>query len=193
MLTFRSTVATMALLASLGIANAQVAQPQDKDTHHPDAAAPTAAAPAAPSGAMGMDKMMGGNMEQMMPMMRMMMRSMMGGTDVPGMPGLRHIEGQIAFYRAELHIADAQAAQWDAFADALRAGAKRLQDVYMAVQQGNALPSAPDQLGGRRQLLTAELEILQTTEPAARTLYAALSAEQKKAADELMADHLRRM
>ena len=45
-----------------------------------------------------------------------------------GIAGLRHIEGQIAFYKAELHITDAQTAQWNAFADTLRSGAKQLQD-----------------------------------------------------------------
>lgn len=150
-----------------------------------------------------MDKLMGGNMDQMRPMMQQLMRNMMmGGSGMPamgrmgplaGMAGLRHIEGQIAFYKAELQITDAQAPQWNAFADALRASAKRLQDSYKAALSGDGLPSAPDQLVGRRQLLTAELESPQTTEPAARALYAVLSADQQKAADELMADHLRRM
>jgi LTXXQ motif family protein len=190
MLTFRSTVAAMALLASLGLAHAQTTQPA-QDPHHPDATTPAAPAPAAPSGAMGMDKMMGDNMEQMM---RSMMATGMGPMGpAAGMAGLRHIEGQIAFYKAELHITDAQASQWNAFADALRAGGKQLQAAYKGMLQGNALPSAPEQLVGRRQLLTTELETLQTIEPAARALYAAFSAEQKKAADELMADHLRRM
>ena len=58
---------------------------------------------------------------------------------------------------------------------------------------GDGLPSVTDQLAKRRQLLAAELDSLQSIEPAARTLYDALSPDQKKHADEMMADHLRRM
>lgn len=151
--------------------------------------------------------MMGGDMERMMPVMMQMMQTCMtgGGMTGIGMPemgppmargttGLRHVEGQLAFYQAELHITDAQTVQWNAFADAIRTNAKRLQEAYRAIAQPRAgLPSLPDQLARRRQLLTAELDSLQSTEPAGHALYAALSAEQKKAADELMADHLRRM
>jgi len=74
----------------------------------------------------------------MMPMMMQMMQGRMMGAGMPdmGLPmargamALQHIEGQVAFYKAELRIMDAQAAQWVAFADTLRANAKRLQDAY---------------------------------------------------------------
>lgn len=200
MFKIRSAFAAMALFAGLAAAHAQTTQ-QDHDAHHPDAPAATATpSPQAPPGmGMSMDKMMGGNMEQMM---RAMMRRMMSGEGMPdmapmgphtGIAGLRHIEGQIAFYKAELHITDAQTAQWNAFADTLRSGAKQLQTAYLAMTPGDGLPSVTDQLAKRRQLLTAELDSLQSIEPVARTLYDALSPDQKKDADEMMADHLRRM
>jgi LTXXQ motif family protein len=203
MFKIRSALAAMALLAGVAVAHAQTTQ-QDHEVHHPGgAAAPaTPTPPARGSPGMGMggtDKMMGGDMEQMM---RSMMRRMMSGEGMPdmapmgphaGIGGLRHIEGQIAFYKAELHITDAQTAQWNAFADTLRAGAKQLQTAYLAMMPGDALPSVTDQLAKRRQLLTAELDSLQSIEPVARTLYDVLSPEQKKLADEMMADHLRRM
>jgi hypothetical protein len=191
----------LAMLAGIAVAYAQTTQ-QDHDAHHPDAqAAPAMPSPqASPGTAMGMDKMMGGNMEQMMRTMmgRMMSGEGMSGMEPPmgphaGMAGLRHIEGQLAFYKAELHITDAQTAQWNAFADAIRAGAKPLATAYAAMMPGEGLPSIPDQLTKRRQLLTAELESLQGIQPVARSLYDVLSPEQKKLADEMMADHLRRM
>ncbi|WP_374655752.1 Spy/CpxP family protein refolding chaperone [Dongia sp.] len=37
----------------------------------------------------------------------------------------QHIEGRLAFLKTELKITEAQAPQWDAYADALRANAKR--------------------------------------------------------------------
>ena len=211
MLKVRPALVATTLLASLAVAHAQTTT-QGGDAHHPDTAAPAQPAVPAPGaplgGAMSMDKMMGGDMEKMMPMMMQMMRARMmaGGMDMGGaMPdmgppmargamALQHIEGQIAFYKAELRITDAQAAQWDTFADTLRANAKRLQDAYKTMaQQATGVPSVPDQLTRRRQFLTAQLDSLKSTEPAAQALYAVLSPEQKKAADELMADHLRRM
>jgi hypothetical protein len=199
----RAALPAIALFAGLAVAHAQTTQ---QDPHHPDTNAPAAPATPAPAGpgamgmgrGMGMDKMMGDHMEEMMPMMRMMRAAMMGG-GMPemgprgGMEGLRHIEGQIAFYKAELHVTDAQAPQWNAFADTLRSGAKQLQETYKGVMQTDSLPSVPDQLTRRRQILTAELETLQSIEPVAVSLYGVLSPEQKKTADELMADHLRRM
>ncbi len=207
MFNVRPALVAVTLIASLAVAHAQTA-PQNQDAHHPDTVAP--ASPAVPpSGApqgpmgmsgMGMDRMMGGNMEQMMRRMMAMddMPGMMAGMGPGGrmMAGVQHIEGQIAFYKAELHITDAQLPQWNAFADAMRSSAKRLQDAgkgAMTMMQGSAPPSVPDQLAARRQILSARLDSLQGIEPAMRSLYGVLSAEQKKTADELMADHLRRM
>lgn len=212
MLKVRTAFIAIALLAGLPVAYAQTTQ-QDHDGHHPEtgaAAAPATPAPAAPKpaspgmGGMGMGSMMGGDMQKMMPMMMQMMRGMMsagmpnmgppmGMGPRGGMAALKHIEGQIAFYKAELHITDGQAAQWNTFADTLRAGARQLQDTYKGMMQGDASPSVADQFTRRRQVLSAELEALQSIEPAARALYGVLSTEQKKLADELMADHLRRM
>src|SRR6516225_7812296 len=102
-----------------------LAQPaQDHDAHHPETGAaaqqqqvpPTArpaarAAPGMPGAAMG-GGMMGGNMmgqgqagpAGMMPMMNMMMGAQAGAD---------HIEGRLAFIKAELKITDAQAQQWN--------------------------------------------------------------------------------
>ena len=191
MLKIHAALAVLTLVAGLGIAHAQTT-PQERDAHHPEAA--PSAAPTMPG-----PGMMGDDMQQMM---RAMMGRMMSEHGMPGMGpmgpragmfGLRHIEGQIAFYKAELHITEAQATQWNAFADALRAGAKRLQAAYRAMLPGDGLPAVPDQLKKRRELLTAELDSLQTIEPAAHALYDVLAPDQKKDADEMMADHLRRM
>ena len=42
------------------------------------------------------------------------------------MPMMDHIQGRIAFVKAEVKITDAQASAWDAFADTLRLQAKRI-------------------------------------------------------------------
>ncbi len=196
-----SAFAVLALFAGLAVAHAQTTS-QGHEAHHPDgapSAMPTMPGSGTPGMGMGMDKMMGADMQQMI---RAMMRRMMSEGGMPGMGpmgpragmfGLQHIEGQIAFYRAELHITDAQTAQWNALADALRAGAKRLQATYAGMLPGDGVGAVPDQLEKHRQILAAELDSLQAIEPVARALYDVLSPEQKKEADEMMADHLRSM
>ena len=72
----------------------------------------------------------------MMPtMMRMMQAGMMPPGGMGGMP-FDHIEGHIAFLKAELGIADAQLPRWNAFADALRRGAKDMKTAMTSMMQG---------------------------------------------------------
>ena len=103
--------------------------PADHDAHHP-AQTVTPAQPAPPSAAQGM---MSGMRMMRMGMMRMM--GMMGPGS--GMSTIDHIEGRIAFLRAELKITDAQMSAWNAFADALRANARKLGEVPAAMMSGS--------------------------------------------------------
>jgi len=206
---FRIPFAVLALAMSMGAANAQSVQnQQEHDAHHPaDQRQPQAPAASAPgqrpmgAGPGGPGMMMGSDMSQMMGMMQQMMR---GGMMMPmsagpmGMGGrqpFRHIEGQLAFYKTELRITDAQLPQWDAFADVVRANAKRLQESMTSAQagMGTAVPTAPDQLERRAAQLSFLLEATRAAHGAAKTLYAALSPEQKKIADELLAEHMMTM
>src|SRR6516165_8683561 len=126
-----SMIATALMLAATtAVTSAQA--PTAGDPHHPPQSATPAPAPAQPpTGQPGMG-MMGD-----MPTMNMMgrMRDMMGGS-MPmmkmiglGMAAIDHIEGRIAFLRAELNITEAQASAWNAFADAMRTNAKKLAEV----------------------------------------------------------------
>ena len=107
------------------------------------------------------------------------------------MQPVRHIDGQIAFYKAELKITDAQSAQWNAFADALRGSAARLHQTMAHGADGEGRcrraradaaadhdAHRPARCQGRRLLA------------AAAPLYAVLTDEQKKVADELMAERV---
>lgn len=137
------------------------------------------------SGMMG--GMMGsGMMGQMMPMMRQMMmgqQGMMGGMGLP----FEHVEGRIAFLKAELKITDAQAPQWNAFADTLRSNAKAYQAMHAQMTSGG-MPSAwPDRLAAQQKVLSTRLDAMKAIEAAAKPLYAVLSDEQKKTADQLFA------
>jgi hypothetical protein len=176
----RLTLAAATLAASTTLALAQT--PQDHAAHHP---APPATAPMRGGTARpDMAGMMTGNMAQMMSMMATMMPHGM----VPmGQP--RHVEGQIAFYKAELRITDAQLPQWNAFADALRNAAARQRQ--MVTPSSAASPTAaPDQMERRIALLSARLDVMKALLDVARPLYAALTDEQKRTADELFAEHV---
>jgi LTXXQ motif family protein len=203
----RSALAAAALVASVSFAQAQGTQ--DHEAHHPmdqgavQSQQPMGRGPGMPQGAMptkpagmgnGQGMMMGGDMAQMMSMMQMMRGGMMPmGMGPGGAQALRHIEGQIAFYKAELRITEAQGPQWNAFADAMRSSATRLRQA-MAPEGGAAeVRAAPDQMERRITLLSAQLDAMRDVLAAAKPLYAVLSDEQKKTADDLMAEHFMTM
>src|SRR6516225_250663 len=101
--------------------------PAEHEAHHP-AQTVTPAQPAPPSAAQGM--MGPGN----------------------GMSTIDHIEGRIAFLRAELKITDAQMSAWNAFADALRANAKKLGEVRAAMMSRSGSGQQPLTLADRLDL-----------------------------------------
>jgi hypothetical protein len=192
-----STVTAAAFAAGVTLASAQTTQ--DHTAHHPGGQTPAQAQPmqrqAGPqmpmqgqAGGMGM---MGGNMAQMMAMMQMMRGGMMMPMDMMGPAGMAsHIEGRIAFLKAELKITDAQTPQWNAFADAVRDSAKTLHTAMQSMMQASGSVSAPDQIERRITLMSSHLDAAKALLVAMKPLYAVLSDEQKKTADELMSEHL---
>ena len=159
--TFASLALILALAAVPAIAD---------DQHHP-------AAPAAgmPGGGMGMGGA-GGMPMGMMPMMGM------GGMQMMA----EHVEGRIAFLKAELKITDAQLPQWNAFADALRDNAKAMQGMMGPMMGMGQDGTLPDKLAAREKQLGGQLDAIRKLKAAADPLYAVLSADQKKTADEIM-------
>jgi hypothetical protein len=193
----RLLMATMLMLAaSSTLVWAQT--PPANDPHHPPQAT-TPAQPTPPSGQSGMGGMgimntMGGgaSMMEMMGMMRMMG---MAGPGMGGMATIDRVEGRIAFLRTELKITEAQTSAWNAFAEALRANAKKLGEVrgsmmaHMNAAQQQA-PTLADRLGLQEQWLAARLEGTRALRSAVTTLYGALSDDQKKTANEILAPHI---
>ena len=169
----RLTLATVTLLGSVALAGAQTTAPT---TPMPS---PGGAAGTMPM--MGKGKMMGGDMSQMMPMMQ---------GDGMGMMPFDHIEGRIAFYKAELGITDAQLPQWNALADALRGSAKSMRTAMASMMQAGMPTTAPARMEAMVQMMSARLDAMKATLAAEKSLYAVLSDEQKKTADELIARHL---
>ena len=156
---------------------------------------PEMCGPAACGMMAGKPAAMGADMGKMMDMMPDMMRHMMAGRGMGGeRPGMgmgmgmpfEHIEGRIAYLRAELKITDAQAAPWDAFANALRANAGAMKTMHEQMAKGDMPGTLPERLAMQQKMMSARLAELKGTEAAATPLYAALSADQKKLIDPMM-------
>ena len=206
-----STAAAVFLFA--GAASLAMAQ-DSHDSHHPAGDQPPAAAPAAPpssgapssgaqsggmmmggQGMMGRQGMMGGD-GMSMPMMQMMMNMMgprgMSEMAMPGMDMADHVEGRIAFLHAELKITDAQTKAWNDFAQTLRDSAKKLGGMrsMMGQQTETATPTLAQRLDQQEQWYTARADGIRTLKITFAHLYGALSDEQKKTADQILAPHL---
>jgi len=116
-----------------------------------------------------------------------MMRMMMGRDGMSMMGAMaRHVEGRLAFLKTELKITDAQLPLWNAVADAMRANAKNMGDMAGGMMGGSQTATLPDKLAMREKMMTTHLEALRKFKAAVDPLYAALSDEQKKTADELL-------
>ncbi len=166
----------VSLMLALGLLTApalaqQAAQPE----HHPGSA--MMGAGGSMMGAGGMPMMGAGGWQRMMAAGGMEMMSAMAG----------HVEGRLAFLKTELKITDAQLPLWSKFADALRNNAKTVGKVVQgSAASGGQSATLPDRLATREKFLIARLDALRNLKAAVDPLYAALSDEQKKTADELM-------
>jgi hypothetical protein len=98
----------------------------------------------------------------------------------------QHVEGRIAFLKAELKITDAQTPQWNRFADVLREQAKSMNAMRDQMMKMEEPATLPEQLERREKMMTSHLASMKTLKDAVVPLYASLSDEQKKTADELM-------
>jgi LTXXQ motif family protein len=121
-----------------------------------------------------------------MPMMGRM-GMMMGQDGLAGMSMMAgHVEGRLAFLKTELKITDAQLPLWNAVADAIRANAKSMGVMSDGMMGSSQTAALPEKLALREKMMTAHLEALHRLKAAVDPLYAALSDEQKKTADELL-------
>lgn len=129
----------------------------------------------------------------MMDMMAGMMKMMGGGGAQMGMGGMNmteHTAGRIAFLRAELQITDAQSRAWDAFADAMQKIGSQMKAADMPMMAESPAPQLLARLDSQERMLTARLEGVRAMKAAFAPLYDALSAEQRKTADDLLANHM---
>lgn len=131
-------------------------------------------------GMKGCDMMGGGMMDGDMSHMQHM-KSMMHEK-------LSHAGDRIASLKTDLKITEAQTPAWNAFADALLAAAKSMDQSMSTMHekmQSGAAPSLPEKLGGRTKMATEHLANLNAIKAALDPLYASFNDEQKKLADGL--------
>lgn len=97
------------------------------------------------------------------------------------------VDGRLAFVKAELKITGEQMPLWNAFADAVRANTKTLNErrelMYSARWEQKSLP---ERLDTQEKILASRLDALRKTGAALKPLYAALDDRQKKVADALL-------
>jgi chromosome segregation ATPase len=109
------------------------------------------------------------------------------------------VEARLAYLKTALKITDAQQSQWDVFANTLRKQARDMDErikarrAQMAEHKRDSRPTAIERLERRQARLAAASARLNETLVAAKPLYAALTPEQQKVADELLTKQRRGM
>jgi hypothetical protein len=97
------------------------------------------------------------------------------------------IEGRIAFLRTELKITDAQAPLWDKVAAALRENDQTRRDAFTAMRGSrDQRPTALERLERREKFAAQQAASTAKLRTALEPLYASMTDEQKKDADQLL-------
>jgi protein CpxP len=110
----------------------------------------------------------------------------------PRSPRASHIEGRIAYLKAEFKITPAQEAQFEKVAQTMRQNAdERRQAFGQPRVDQSPPPSALQRLETQARFSALRAQHADRFLAAFRPLYDSFSPEQKKAADEVMAPHFR--
>jgi len=92
-------------------------------------------------------------------------------------------EWRLSSLKSELKITAAQESAWKSFADQTKLQAEAMQ-ALMSTAQSSAQASAPERLEARNQVMKKRQEQMEKGAAAFKDLYAVLSPEQKKLADQ---------
>lgn len=97
-----------------------------------------------------------------------------------------HMDGRLAFIKAELKVTPAQETLWNAYADAARGRASAMLARCTAMtSRRDAKVSLPDRLDQNEQFMTAHLDAVRAMNKALKPLYESFSDSQKQTADQL--------
>ncbi len=156
----------------------QQSAPPDHGAHHGGADQPTDQQ--APGGGM----MGQGGMGDGCPMMGEMMGKKKGhGMMMRSVPMM---EGRLAYIKADLAITEAQTPAWNAYADAVRARRAKMEEMHADMMKAKESGNALQRMDARIMALETMLDSLKALKPATEALYAVLTDEQKKKADQLL-------
>jgi hypothetical protein len=172
----RLTLVIATLLGSTALANAQTAD--GTAAHRPDTSASGMMSPA-PSAAGGPSSVAMSETG-----MGKMMSAMQG---MASMMAPDHVEGRIAYQKAELAITDAQLPQWNAVAAALRLNAKTMQDGMAKIANDGMPTAAPARSDMMVTMMSERLDGMKKLGVANKALYAVLTPDQQKTADDMAA------
>jgi len=138
--------------------------------------------------------MMGhGMMGQGMPGHGMMGPGMGSGMMPMMMDPNQYVEGRLEYLKSALKITTAQAPQWNAYAEALRANARRMGGMMSSMMSSGMMHghaggglTVLDRLNNSEQYMTMHMDMLKAIKGPTTQLYGALSEEQKRIADQLL-------
>jgi hypothetical protein len=115
------------------------------------------------------------------------MGMMGGGMGMCSMMGARRSEGTLAFLKTELKITAAQEKNWDAFAAVYGEAKTAPMPMKPGGMMGGGKPQPlPERMTQHEQMMEARLAAMKSMHVAIAPLYASLSAEQKRTADEIL-------
>jgi hypothetical protein len=95
-------------------------------------------------------------------------------------------EGRIAFLKAELAITDGQKNVWDAYASAIKNNLQSMQTMLQRMKTVVEANTPVERLDAQIEGMESRIAALKSVKPALANLYAELTADQKKKADELL-------
>lgn len=95
-------------------------------------------------------------------------------------------ESRLTHLKGELKITDAQADVWKAYADAIKARADVMQGMRTSMMDAMDKGGAIERMDIRIKSMEVMVESMKAVKPATEKLYAALTADQRKVADQLI-------
>ncbi len=96
------------------------------------------------------------------------------------------VKGRLAYLKAALDVTDAQKPAWDAYAEAVNDRVATMQGMRASMMSTMQEGGAVDRMEARISGMEAMVDAMKAVKPATEALYAALSEDQKKKADELI-------
>ena len=96
------------------------------------------------------------------------------------------MEARLAYIKADLAITDAQMATWDAYAAAVRARHSTMENMHADMMKAKESGNVVERMDARIKAMETMVDSLKTLKPATEALYAVLTDEQEKKADQLL-------